>query len=81
MRVVVASRRAQNADLEIFRAVGVEPRTERILAVKSAVHFLAAYEPIAEAVIFAEAPGANPCRLETIPYTRLRPGLRLGAAA
>ena len=80
LRVVTASRRAQNADLETFRAVGVEPAAQRILAVKSAVHFLAAYEPIAEAVLFAEAPGANPCRLDAIPFTRHRPGLRARSA-
>ena len=42
------------------------------------MHFLADYEPIAEEVIFAEAPGANPCALERIPYRHLRPGVRLG---
>jgi len=78
IRVVVGSVRAQNADQEMFREVGIEPARERIVAVKSAVHFLADYEPIAETVLFAEAPGANPCRLERIPYTRLRPGVRLG---
>ena len=76
VRVIVSSRRAQNADLALFRALGVAPEAERILAVKSAVHFLAAYEPIAARILFAEAPGANPCRLGTIPYTRLRPGVR-----
>ena len=76
VRVILTTRRAQNADLELFRALGVEPEAERILAVKSAVHFLAAYEPIAAEVLFAEAPGANPCRLATIPYTRLRSGVR-----
>lgn len=78
VRVVVASNRAQNADLECFRAVGIEPGAQRILAVKSAVHFLAAYEPIAETVLFADAPGANPCRMDSLPFTRLRKGVRLG---
>lgn len=78
LRVVVGSRRAQNADREFFRAIGIEPEAQRILAVKSAVHFLADYEPIAEDVIFAEAPGSNPCQVDRIPYRRLRPGVRLG---
>jgi microcystin degradation protein MlrC len=56
----------------------VVPEAAKILAVKSAVHFLGAYEPIAEQVIFAEAPGANPCRMDRLPFTRLRPGVRLG---
>lgn len=78
VRVIVGSGRCQNADVELFRALGVVPEKEKILAVKSAVHFLGAYEPIAEAVIFAEAPGANPCRLDRLPFARLRPGVRLG---
>ncbi len=78
LAIVVGSRRAQNADREFFRAVGIEPGAMRVLAVKSAVHFLADYEPIAETVIFAESPGANPCQLDRIPYRRLRPGVRLG---
>ena len=78
LRIVVGSTRAQNADQEMFRAVGIEPGDQRIVAVKSAVHFLADYEPIAQEVIFAEAPGANPCAPDRIPYRRLRPGARLG---
>jgi microcystin degradation protein MlrC len=78
LRVVIGSARAQNADQEMFRVVGIEPGAQRIVAVKSAVHFLADYEPIAQEVIFAEAPGANPCALDRIPYRRLRPGIRLG---
>jgi microcystin degradation protein MlrC len=78
LRIVVGSARTQNADQEIFRAVGIEPGAQKIVAVKSAVHFLADYEPIAAQVIFAEAPGANPCALDRIPYRRLRPGVRLG---
>jgi microcystin degradation protein MlrC len=78
LRVIVGTNRCQNADLELFRGLGVEPEAQKILAVKSAVHFLGAYEPVAEAVIFAEAPGANPCRMDRLPFTRLRPGVRLG---
>lgn len=76
--IVVASNRAQNADQAMFRHIGADPDAFKVVAVKSAIHFLADYEPIAEEVIFAEAPGANPCQIETIPYTRLRPGVRLG---
>lgn len=77
--VVIASGRGQNADRAMITHLGLDPLSFRILAVKSAVHFLADYEPIAETVIFAEAPGANPCQLDRIAYTRLRAGVRLGA--
>ena len=78
IRVVVGSTRCQNADQAMFRAFGIEPLDQAILAIKSAVHFLGDYDPIAEEVIFADAPGANPCRIEALPYTRLREGVRLG---
>ncbi|RMF34829.1 MAG: M81 family peptidase [Alphaproteobacteria bacterium] len=76
VRVVVGSRRCQALDRAIFTYLGVDPAREAIVAVKSTVHFRADFEPIAAAVINAEAPGLNPCRLETVPYRRLRPGLR-----
>ena len=76
--VVVGSNRTQNADQAIFAHMGIDPAKQEIVVVKSAVHFLADYEPIAETVIFAESPGANPCQLDRIPFTRLRKGVRLG---
>ncbi|WP_299962975.1 M81 family metallopeptidase [uncultured Roseobacter sp.] len=76
--VVVGSRRAQNADQEMFRVVGIEPCDHQIVCVKSGVHFMADYLRITDRILFAEAPGANPCHLETLPYTRLRPGVQLG---
>ncbi len=78
LTIVVGSNRAQNADQAMLRHIGVDIEAQKVVAVKSAIHFLADYEPIAQEVIFAEAPGANPCRIENIPYTNLRPGVRLG---
>ena len=76
--VVVSSVRTQNADQAMFTELGINPPDQAIVCVKSSVHFMADYEPISEAVIFAESPGANPCQLDGIPYTRLRKGMRLG---
>ncbi len=76
--LVVGSNRAQNADQAVFRHIGADPDAFKLVAVKSAIHFLADYEPIAEDVLFADTPGANPCDIQTIPYTRLRAGVRLG---
>ncbi|WP_432816637.1 M81 family metallopeptidase [Sulfitobacter sp. JB4-11] len=76
--VVVGSRRGQNADQEMFRVVGIEPRDHAIVCVKSGVHFMADYLRITDRILFAESPGANPCHLETLPYTKIRKGIRLG---
>ena len=70
--VVVSSERSQCLDQAMFRAVGVEPKDRCIVAVKSSVHFRNDFESIASEVIVAACPGANPCRLADIPYTRLR---------
>ena len=77
--VVIGSNRAQTADREIFRHIGCDPESYGIVVVKSAIHFLADFEPIAERVLFAVAAGQNPCKLTDIPYKKLRQGLRLGA--
>ena len=78
VRVVVSSERFQCLDLAIFRHMGLEPTAERILAVKSTVHFLADFAPIAAEVLFVESPAAHPCRLDGVTYRALRPGVRLG---
>ncbi|MEL6964606.1 MAG: M81 family metallopeptidase [Pseudomonadota bacterium] len=76
--VIVGSRRTQTADQAILAHLGINPTTQAIIAVKSTIHFLADFEPIAERVLFAESPGANACQLDRIPYERLRNGLCLG---
>jgi microcystin degradation protein MlrC len=76
--VVVGAHRAQNADQEMFRVVGIEPRDHAIVCVKSAVHFMADYSRVAAEILFADVTGANPCNLAEIPYRRLRAGVRLG---
>ena len=75
VRVIVSSARFQCLDLAIFRHMGVEPTEQRILAVKSTVHFQADFAPIADEIIPVASPGSHPCRLEQVPYRRLRPGL------
>ena len=59
-------------DLNFFRAFGIEPTERRILVLKSAAHFRAAFEPIATKVIEVEAPGISSPNLHGFPYQRLR---------
>jgi microcystin degradation protein MlrC len=77
VRVVLASRKAQLADQAMFRYVGIEPTEQSILVNKSSVHFRADFEPIAEKIIICAAPGAMPADTADLPWTRLRPGLRI----
>ncbi|MGJ5204673.1 M81 family metallopeptidase [Bradyrhizobium sp. HKCCYLR20261] len=77
VRVVVASHKSQLADQEMYRFVGIEPTEQAILVNKSSVHFRADFEPIAEQLLICAAPGAMPADPSTLPWARLRPGIRL----
>lgn len=75
--IVVASKRMQAYEPEIFRHIGLEPTKQKILVVKSTCHFRADFEPIAEKVLVAIAPGAHEVDARKYPYQHLRAGVRL----
>ncbi|MBB1091782.1 M81 family metallopeptidase [Rhodopseudomonas palustris] len=77
VRVVVSSHKAQLADQAMYRYVGIEPTQQAILVVKSSVHFRADFQPIAERLLICAAPGAMPADTASLPWTRLRKGVRV----
>jgi microcystin degradation protein MlrC len=77
VRVVLASRKCQSADQEMFRHVGVEPRDCRIVALKSSVHFRADFEPLAKEVLVVKAPGPALADPAEFRWKKLRKGVRL----
>jgi len=77
VRVALTSKRMQALDQAPFRHVGVEPSEQKILALKSTVHFRGDFEPLAEAILVVEAPGDHLCDTSKYPYSRLRQGIRL----
>ena len=76
VKVVVVSRKMQAHDQALFRHIGIEPAGERILALKSSVHFRADFQPIAREVIVVAAPGPVLADPSGFPFRHLRPGLR-----
>jgi microcystin degradation protein MlrC len=74
---VLAAKRIQAVDQEMFRHVGVEPARVPILGLKSTVHFRAHFQPIAEQVLCVQSPGAHVTDPVDLPYRHLRPGIRL----
>jgi microcystin degradation protein MlrC len=74
---VLACKRVQAADQEMFRHVGVEPSQVPILALKSTVHFRADFQPIAEIILPVRSPGAHITDPVELPYEKLRKGIRL----
>lgn len=77
VRVALASRKCQAADQEMFRHLGVEPRHERVLGLKSSVHFRADFQPIAREVLVVKAPGPALADPAEFRWTKLRKGVRL----
>lgn len=76
--ILVASRKQQAADQAMLRHLGVEPAAQKILALKSSVHFRADFQALASEILIVTAPG--PCIADTtkLAYKRLRPGVRVG---
>jgi microcystin degradation protein MlrC len=77
VRVIVVSRKMQALDQSLIRHVGIEPSECKILVLKSSVHFRADFQPIAETVIVASAPGPVVADPASLPFKHLRKGLRL----
>jgi microcystin degradation protein MlrC len=71
VQVVVTTHRYQPTDLGVLRSQGIEPTAQKILAVKSSVHFRAAFSPIAAEIVEVDTPGLTSPHLETLTYRRL----------
>ncbi|MCI0753577.1 M81 family metallopeptidase [Teichococcus vastitatis] len=76
VKVIVVSRKMQAHDQALFRHIGVDPAAEKILALKSSVHFRADFQPIASEVLVVAAPGPVLADPSSLPFRHLRPGLR-----
>jgi len=81
IRVLVSSKASQAADQSMFRQLSVEPSEERLMVLKSSVHFRNDFQDISSAILIAAAPGpvfGNPADLT---FRNLRPGVRLSPQA
>jgi microcystin degradation protein MlrC len=77
VRVALASIKCQAADQEMFRHLGLEPIQQRLMVLKSSVHFRADFQPIAAEVLVARAPGPALADPADFAWTKLRSGVRL----
>ncbi len=71
VKVVLASRKCQAADQEMFRHLGVEPIRQSVVALKSSVHFRADFEPIAtrsSGGTFPRTGAGRPVRFRLDPF-------------
>ena len=72
IRILLTSRRTMPFDAEQLRCMGIEPAEQRIIVVKSASAWRAAFESVARHIIFVDTPGVCASNLEHFDY-RWRP--------
>jgi microcystin degradation protein MlrC len=71
VQVILTTYRYQPTDLEVFRSQGIEPTAQQILAVKSSVHFRAAFTPIAARIVEVDTPGLTSSHLERFAFHQI----------
>ena len=72
VKIILISHRWQTLDPEMIRFVGIDPLGERLLVVKSTIHYRAAFEPLAHAIVEVDAPGLSSSNLARFDFTRVR---------
>ena len=70
--VVITTFRCQTFGVDVFTQLGCDPRARKLVGVKSAQHFRAAFAPIATAIIMVEAPGVVARDLSLLPYKKIQ---------
>ena len=66
--IVLTTRRSMPFDAEQLRCVGIEPQEQKIIVVKSAIAWKAAYGEIANEIIVVESSGVCPINLDNLQY-------------
>lgn len=71
VEVLVTSAATQALDMNIFRALGVEPLQKRVIALKSTQHFRAAYAPVAGRIALVDGAGLASPSLDRLQFARI----------
>lgn len=72
IKIVLTESKMPPWNIEQLRSVGISPEHEKILALKSAVAFRAAYESISGAIIEVNSPGLSSVDLDQFDYKNIR---------
>ncbi|NJN19461.1 MAG: M81 family metallopeptidase [Oscillochloris sp.] len=72
VNVVLTERKTPPFDLAQLRGVGIIPESQKLIVVKSAVAYRAAYLPIAAGVVEMDTAGLCSANLQRFPYQYLR---------
>ena len=71
----MSSKNVQAADTAMFEHIGINLKTQKIIVVKSSVHFRADFKKISHNILIIKSPGANPIDLADLNYKKLRSGV------
>lgn len=74
IEIIVTNKRCQCFSPRVFSDLGIDPKAKRLLVVKSAQHFHAAFAPLAAEVLYMAAPGALTADPTRIPYRQVNTG-------
>jgi len=69
--ILVVTHAAQMWDLQQFKAFGIDPQARRVVALKSAQHFRAAFGPIAGEVVLCDSGALCAPTRTGVPYQRV----------
>jgi microcystin degradation protein MlrC len=72
VRVVIGSKPIQTMDQSMFRHLDIEPSREKIIAVKSSIHFRNDFQDILSVVLPVISPGPVIVDLTTVPFQEPR---------
>ncbi|MGJ5021743.1 M81 family metallopeptidase [Bradyrhizobium oligotrophicum] len=72
VEVVITTFRCQAFGRDFFTQLGCDPSTRKLVVVKSAQHFRAAFAPIAADIIMVDAPGVVARDVTTLPYKKIK---------
>ena len=72
VNILLTERKTPPLDLAQLRHIGIQPERQRMIVVKSAVAWRAAYLPIAAAVIEMDTAGLCSANLSRFPYRHLK---------
>ena len=73
--IILNSTRAQSFDPSLFSVMGIDPRTKKILVIKSTNHFYASFSKIASQILYCSAGTPYPNNPARTPYRRARKDL------
>lgn len=72
IQVVLISLRNQAMGTDLFTGAGCDLAAQRLVVVKSAQHFHAAFAPMARAIVYVGGPGAASPDLATLGFRRIQ---------